>query len=197
MKKISAHTKRKWWYRTIRSMNWVSFRYWWFIWLLFLLAILIFSLRCCKTEEKDCNYDFTNSFRSIDSLLYNCCECDLMEEDSIISPPDPVGTLPCDDSQPRTYSGSNVVHRQSYDIGSASGFIPICFNTGNRYPDNVKVIYNGQTIFESGSILTNEEMVCKQIQFNYESGNPTYVEVVVEPSNDAQTQWTYTLGCPK
>ena len=28
------------------------------------------------------NNDFTNSFRSIDSLLYNCCECDLMEEDS-------------------------------------------------------------------------------------------------------------------
>ena len=40
-------------------------------------------------------------------------------------------------------------------------------------------------------------MVCEQIQFNYQSGSPTYVEVVVEPSNDEQTQWTYTLGCPK
>lgn len=197
MKKISAHTKRKWWYRAIKSMNWVSFRYWWFIWLLFLLIILFFSLRCCKTEEKDCNYDFTNNFRSIDSLLYECCECDLLEEDYLSSPDDPSGTLPCDDSQLRTYSGSNVIHRQTYDIGSASGLIPICYNTGNMYPDNIKIFFNGEIIFESGNVLTQNQMDCKEIRYNYNSGSPTYIEVVIEPSNDENTQWTYTLGCPK
>ena len=67
-----------WWMRRIRGMSYFSFRYWWFVWLLFLLAVLLFVLKCCSTpEEKGCgdNYDFTKRFNAIDSLLYNCCDC--------------------------------------------------------------------------------------------------------------------------
>jgi hypothetical protein len=78
-----------WWMRRIRGMSYFSFRYWWFVWLLFLLAVLLFVLKCCSTpEEKGCgdNYDFTKRFIAIDSLLYNCCDCN--EDEKAIDCPD-------------------------------------------------------------------------------------------------------------
>ena len=37
---------------------------------------------------------------------------------------------------------------------------------------------------------------CIDIPYVYQTGDPTYVEVIVQPSYDTNTIWSYKLGCP-
>lgn len=80
-----------WWMRLIRSISWFSFRYWWFVWLLFLIALLFFYLKCFNTENKNCeNTNKIEQIRQLDSLLNKCCNCDYTEipEEAISFPAD-------------------------------------------------------------------------------------------------------------
>lgn len=67
-----------WWMKLIRSISYFSYRYWWFVWFLFLLVILLFIFKCCNHSPKvickeESNY--IERLKTIDSLLYNCCDC--------------------------------------------------------------------------------------------------------------------------
>jgi len=66
-----------WWMRLIRSISYFSYRYWWFVWFLFLLFILLFIFKCYnrKPETSNDNLSYSERFNSIDSLIYNCCDC--------------------------------------------------------------------------------------------------------------------------
>ena len=77
------------------------------------------------------------------------------------------------------------------------GNISLCYFTGNVYPDNIKVIYDGQVLFESGMVLTGENEVCQNIRYDYRPGKPTFITVTVDPSTSFETRWTYRLGCPQ
>jgi hypothetical protein len=178
-------------------MNWFSFRYWWFVWLIFLLAILLFVFKCCKHEKPtSCSdkYNFNERYRTIDSLLNNCCDCMGSVDSSIVQRPDNI--IPCDESVPRNARGENSFHSQPYELGPNPGNIALCYFTGNVYPDNIKVLYDGQVLFESGMVLTGENEDCQNIRYDYRPGKPTYVTVTVEPSTSFETRWTYRLGCP-
>jgi hypothetical protein len=72
-----------WWMRLIRSISWFSYRYWWFVWMLFVLAIMFFFYRCSKNNDRTICYsknDFNQRFKTIDSLLYDCCDCTTSEK---------------------------------------------------------------------------------------------------------------------
>ena len=209
MRKISAHTKRKWWYRSIRSMNWFSFRYWWFVWLLFLLAILLFALKCCTHQEtKSCGdaYNFNERFRTIDSLLYNCCECATEpEEPEPPTPPeppveDPVGTKPCD-TEPK--SGGAGVTRNTHHLGDEPGVVTITYDM-NSQPDKLEVFYEGSLVASTRRIRGNQDgfvggdntaTCCGSLSFNYVPNRERYCTVVV--SGPYGTSWKYNLSCPR
>ena len=63
--------ENKWWYRCIRSMNWFSFRYWWFNWLVFLGCIFLFWCFCpCMLQEVDenCSSSIDQHMSSVKNL---------------------------------------------------------------------------------------------------------------------------------
>ena len=78
-----------WWMKLIRSISYFSYRYWWFVWFLFLLVILLFIVKCCnhypKVRCKD-ESNYTERLKTIDSLLYNCCDC--VETEKALDCPD-------------------------------------------------------------------------------------------------------------
>ncbi len=115
-------------------------------------------------------------------------------DSSIVQRPDNI--IPCDESVPRNANGDNTPHSQPYELGPNPGNISLCYFTGNTYPDDIKVIYDGQVIFETGIELTGDQEFCREIRYDYRPGKPTYVTVTVEPSTSFETRWTYRLGCP-
>jgi hypothetical protein len=197
VKKISAHTKRKWWYKTIRSVNWFSFRYWWFIWLVFLAVILLFMLKCCNDKMtipcRNTN-ELTVRFNSIDSLLYNCCECSAaineeieieIEKDSLEV--DPPGTIPCNE---RTESGNEGVTSNTHDLGENSGVATISYEMYS-VPDKLEVFYEGNVVASTRNFVSNSGT----LTFNYTPNHDTYCTVVV--TGLLGTDWVYSMGCPR
>ena len=88
--------RNKWWVKPIRFMNYLAFRYWWFVWSFFIISLLLLYFFCCNKSknstaknthcpEKDVYF---NNMREIDSLMLNCCECTLdtisKKEDQVI-----------------------------------------------------------------------------------------------------------------
>ncbi len=195
VKKTSAHTKRKWWFRTIRSMNWFSFHYWWFIWLLFTVTILLFVFKCCnETKPKQCenNNDLTSQLRIIDSLLYNCCDCNFerieeidAEKDSINE--DPSAAIPCNS---RTESGKEGITRKTHDLGENAGTATISYEMYS-VPDKLEVYYEGNVVASTRDFVSSSG----SLTFNYTPNHDTYCTVVV--TGLSGTDWAYTVGCPR
>ena len=76
--------RKKWWVKPIRFMNYVAFRYWWFVWTFFIVSILLIFFLCCYNSKNTSKYTncsgkdaYFNNMREIDSLMLNCCECTL------------------------------------------------------------------------------------------------------------------------
>ena len=81
--------RKKWWSKLIRFMNWFSFHYWWFVWLLFLFLLLIIFLFCpCKKTSQNSTCEQNNqihkNIESLNSELLFCCDC------KIYHPPDKI-----------------------------------------------------------------------------------------------------------
>jgi hypothetical protein len=189
VKKIPSHTKRKWWYKTIRSVNWFSFRYWWFIWLFFLLGILLFLLKCCNdTTNRICKNrnELNIRLNSIDSLLYNCCECIDNEMNSSLLD-DPPGTYPCDE---KTKSGNEGITQNTHDLGENAGVVTITYEMYS-VPDKLEVFYEGKMVASTGKFISNSGL----LTFNYTPNNDTFCSVVV--TGPAGTDWIYSMGCPR
>lgn len=76
MNKIHIANRNHWWYRWIRAINWFAFRYWWFVWFLFILGLLCYYFFCCPIAERSCYDDaFKNRIDRIETELNNCCDC--------------------------------------------------------------------------------------------------------------------------
>lgn len=77
--------RKKWWVKPIRFMNYLAFRYWWFVWSFFIISLLLLYFFCCYNSKNasstniNCSAKDTyfNNMREIDSLMLNCCECTL------------------------------------------------------------------------------------------------------------------------
>jgi hypothetical protein len=81
--KSNLNQYQPWWMRGIRAMSYFSFRYWWFIWLLFILFIFLFLYLCNNICSKQvCNQKgyFVERMKVMNSLLYDCCDCAELEK---------------------------------------------------------------------------------------------------------------------
>jgi hypothetical protein len=195
---VSKHTARKWWYRWIRTLSWFSFRYYWFVWLLFILStLLLLWLIQGSNKVKRCDTRvIEKSIEQINENLNYCCDCvDQVVTDDPVAPPSPADVINCDDQNRIKDEGSNVAPApKSFEVGNVSGTIKLCYNNGDIFPDNIKVLHNGNVIFETG-VVTGKN--CVDVPYVYNPGDPTYVQVIVEPSNSQDTKWEYQLGCPQ
>jgi hypothetical protein len=74
----SYKNQQKCWYTSIRSLNWFSFRYWWFVWLIFVSTsgILLYFL-ITKDQKNRCNEILESSLKNIHKTLDKCCSCNL------------------------------------------------------------------------------------------------------------------------
>jgi hypothetical protein len=74
---------KKWWFRSIRSYTWFSFRYYWLNYLIWgiLTALLIWLLLTIFKDPGMCNEDkeINRLLRKIDRELESCCNCNIVE----------------------------------------------------------------------------------------------------------------------
>lgn len=195
---VSKHTARKWWYRWIRTLSWFSFRYYWFVWLLFILSTLLLLWliqRSNKIQRCDTRV-IEKSIEQINKNLDYCCDCINQDvTNDSISPPSPADVINCDDPTGIEAKGNNIAPApQSFEVGNASGTIKLHYDNGGTFPDNIKVLHNGNVIYETGQV-TGEDYV--NVPYVYHAGDPTFVQVIVEPSSSQETVWWYRLGCPE
>ena len=213
--------RNKWWVKPIRFMNYLAFRYWWFVWSFFIISLLLLYFFCCNKSknstaknthcpEKDVYF---NNMREIDSLMKNCCSClpdttgirpeeDPIEEDTLTAeipevrkppiPPPPPNSIPCNNKI--SWNGDNKEHHKKWDLGTKSGMVRYCYNTLGE-PDQIKIIYDGREIHDSGVIGTNGER-CFNFNYRYDPSKPRYIDVYVFPSSSSSTRWDYRIGCP-
>jgi len=191
---------RPWWYKSIRSINYFCYKYWWLICLLFILFLLLYFLYFCPcSNEKTCKekkFDY--------SKILNCCSCDTIVPPKVDPPkPDPPKLHP--DGEPcnsETQSGGSGVTPTIHNIGNKSGRVKIDFDMDIQ-PDLLEVYYEGRRIkstFEIpgnrngyvGGEYGNEVGV---LFFDYKYNKDAFVEVVV--TGPTGTSWRYTLGCPE
>lgn len=78
MNRIHIANRNNWWYRWIRSINWFAYRYWWFVWTLFILGLFWFYFFCCPKEVKYCDDFYQNRFDNITNTLNKCCDCSVL-----------------------------------------------------------------------------------------------------------------------
>ena len=68
--------RKKWWVKPIRFMNYLAFRYWWFVWSFFIISLLLLYFFCCynskKASSKNMNCSgkdvYFNNMREIDHI---------------------------------------------------------------------------------------------------------------------------------
>jgi len=76
----NSSLKKKWWFRTIRSYSWFSFRYWWFnyfLWFLLIFLLIFWIYRLGRTTYGcgDTNAVVNRKLRDVYRALDNCCPC--------------------------------------------------------------------------------------------------------------------------
>ena len=214
--------RKKWWVKPIRFMNYVAFRYWWFVWSFFIISLLLLYFFCCynskKASSKNMNCSgkdvYFNNMIEIDSLMKNCCSClpdttrvrekeEILRDTSLNNidepnvdppplPPPPPNSTPCNSEI--SANGSNIDHHQTWDLGTKSGMVRYCYNTETE-PDHIKIIYDGREIHDSGVIGTKGER-CFDFNYIYDPSKPRFIDVYVFPSDDPQTVWNYHIDCP-
>jgi hypothetical protein len=75
-----TEVKRPWWYTTLRSANYFSFRYWWLILLLFTGLLLLWYFLCfrgiCLNNRTCTEYSkLLQKVEQVDNLIDKCCDC--------------------------------------------------------------------------------------------------------------------------
>lgn len=67
-------------------MSWFSYRYWWFVWIMFTLILLLFLVYCPR-DSAFCNTDeLTSRIAEIDNNLDSCCTCSSLGSKAIDCP---------------------------------------------------------------------------------------------------------------
>lgn len=208
--------ERAWWYKTIKSINYFCWRWWWVVVLGFTGFLLLYFLWLCPCRTaKECK---ERSFNS--SLLDHCCTCQTPPPPPPPKLPDPPqppkkDTIPTPKPKPKpkppkigkpcdaeTKSGGAGVTPTKHNVGTKSGRITLRFDMDN-VPDLLEVFYEGKRIkstFEypgnrGGYVGGDFGNKTGDLIFDYRHNKDDYVTVVVTgPDN---TSWRYTLGCPE
>ena len=222
MIKRRSKYRNKWWVKPIRFMNYLAFRYWWFVWSFFIITLLLLFFFCCYKSKKSTTKIencpgrdlYFKHMREIDSLMRNCCSCapdssriiekEKLLEDTITKidepnveppepPPAPPNSIPCNNNI--SADGNNREHHETWDLGTESGNVHFCYDT-KEIADDITIEYNGRIIHQSGMIGTNGE-VCYDFYYEYSPSKPRYLDVFVNPSSNPDTKWYYRIDCPR
>jgi hypothetical protein len=70
---VKTNRKESFWFHTIRSINYFSFRYWWLLILLFLTFLITFFFLCKHNDEKSSNRNPIALIDSLNNAINNCC----------------------------------------------------------------------------------------------------------------------------
>ena len=159
--------RNKWWVKPIRFMNYLAFRYWWFIWSFFIISLLLLFFFCRFTSKKNTKIEncperelYFKNIKEIDYLMLNCCECtpdttrnreelerDSSEVDSIPKPPSEncrvhfSGLFMGDTYKPQYISEIYKIDDYSEYVGS--GFYP---DNTMAFPKSVRYTFDGIAI---------------------------------------------------
>ena len=222
---MSVSTKKyrnKWWVKPIRFMNYLAYRYWWFLWSFFIISLVLLFFFCCyKSKIKTSKIEscpgkdlYFKNMKEIDSLMNNCCSCApdtnrIIEKEEVLGdttsqvdepnvdppspPPPPPNSIPCNSNI--SANGDSREHHKTWDLGTTSGIIRYCYNT-LEIPDRIKFVYDGRIIHDSGMLGTDGNE-CLTFKYKYDPAKPRYIDVYVKPSNNPNTEWSYRIDCPR
>lgn len=143
---VAQHTARKWWYRWIRSFNWFAFRYYWFVWLLFIsLSALLLYLILTHNDEHGCNTQrIEKSIEIINKQLDSCCSCNRAFSDRNENR-DSLELL--NDSIPQAPTENCAVHFTGLIMGGA----PVNNNISKVYVEDNSSEYVGSGFYPNNS----------------------------------------------
>jgi len=204
------YRKSKWWIRLIRERNYFGFHYWWFNWLLligvFLAVYLLWSSAPFKSESCNVDDSLLNT-NLIIKELDECCPCgtklpitDTVNNNPVVPPEE---AKPCD-SNAMEDAGGYGVKKTDFILGTKSGVVTINYDMKN-HPDKLEVFYEGARIKSTFEIRGNVDGFVGGynaagakgiLNFNYTFNHEQHVTVVVT-GKDSDTEWNYSLGCPK
>ena len=74
---IKTEVNRSWWYRLLRSISMFCFRFWWAIWLFFILYLVLWLIFCCCSKPYACDLDnkIDDQIAEINRNIDSCCAC--------------------------------------------------------------------------------------------------------------------------
>jgi len=127
------------------------------------LFILLFSLKCCHNNATDIcrdKYNFIEKLKTIDSLLYNCCDCELAEK-AVDCPSRELVLQVCN---------SNMAMDDNFDVflnGQLIGQLDLAVN------DNVGSIFIAS--MNSGLVITEPDFTCPISKMKVYRFNPKIV----------------------
>ena len=180
-------SKQAWWYKTIRSLNYFSYRYWWLILLFFITYVIAWYFFCFKTnninEFKCNNFDqLNNRINSIETSIDDCCACKTAS---------PANTKPCNTSE--DISGGTGYFESFHELGNAPVLVTITYDMRN-IPDQIDVYYNNVIVASTHKLISGTG----SISWSYmaQRGEPTFCKIVMT-APQANTAWAYFIGCPQ
>lgn len=186
---VRTEINRPWWYRTFRAISAFSYRYWWLVWLLFILYIVLWYFLCYRTpffycvQQEKIKQNITSIYHHLDS----CCNCNQVVNHVL----PPANAKPCD--YDASMNGGKGYTEWVHNLGTNSGMVIIDFNMQN-IPDKMEIYYDGQIVATTQALVSGTG----SLSFYYPAlpDKPTYCKVVLTAPSDG-TQWSYHIGCPR
>jgi hypothetical protein len=177
-------SKQAWWYKTIRSLNYFSYRYWWLILLFFITYVIAWYLLCFRANEFKCNNfeQVNNRINSIEASIDDCCSCKAALQANI---------QPCNTSE--DVSGGTGFFESFHDLGSESGKVTIRYNMLN-IPDKMDVYHNDVIVASTNQLVSGTGSI--SWSYKAQPGEPTFCKIVMT-APQANTSWIYYIGCPQ
>ena len=183
-----SEVNRPWWYRAFRAISAFCYRYWWLVWILFLVYLIFWYILCFRSPFVTCsqNAQINNGIDVISRRLDNCCDCSVVKK--VQPPPD---TKPCDYDE--SMSGGKGYTEATHHLGSIPGIVVIDYNM-QFIPDQLEVYYDDQLVSTTKKMVSGTG----SLSFYYpaQPGKPTYCKIVMSAPKDG-TSWGYHIGCPK
>lgn len=212
--KYTKRPNESWWFSTIRTLNFLAFRFWWLFLSLFLLYILVWYFLCLKPTLNSNFYCsdkelLEQKIDALNQLIDNCCSSpqpsnncpdkELMEQkiDSLNQLIDDCrgkqssSIQPCNSAE--SINGGPGFFQQKHNLGPTPGNVNVNYDM-SVLPDKLEVVYNGKIVASTGSFVSNSGNLTWY--YPAEKGKPTFCSVVLSAPQDG-TQWTYYINCPQ
>jgi hypothetical protein len=186
--------KRSWWYSVLRSIQFFCFRFWWAIWLFFILYLVLWLIFCCCSKPYACDLDnkIGDQVAEINRNIDSCCACSVITQPIVTNPiTQPKETKPCDYNESK--EGGKGVTTNFHSLGSTPGQVTITYQMQNL-PDRIDVYYDDVLVASTNNYVKGGGTL--SFYYPAENGKPTFCKIVLSAPNDG-TAWSYKIGCPR